>query len=78
MTNDLQAQPPGTFIAVRARWLVLTAGFLGRIFHGHEMGLFPVVAALGGEVFGWLGECLGRIRAMGAHSVIRFSDFLCS
>jgi MFS transporter, SHS family, sialic acid transporter len=79
----------------RAQWLVLVAAFLGWLFDGFEMGLFPVVArpallnfapagddgfvgrwmgwitaaflvgaACGGFVFGWLGDRIGRVRAM--------------
>lgn len=80
----------------RARWLTLTAAFLGWLFDGFEMGLFPLVArpallslapenggdafvaswmanitalfllgaAAGGMVFGWLGDRVGRVRAM--------------
>ena len=79
----------------RAHWLVLLAAFLGWLFDGFEMGLFPVVArpallnfapagddgfvgrwmgwitaafligaACGGFVFGWLGDRIGRVRAM--------------
>ncbi len=79
----------------RAQWLVLLAAFLGWLFDGFEMGLFPVLArpallnfapagddgfvgrwmgwitaafligaACGGFVFGWLGDRIGRVRAM--------------
>jgi len=103
MPNELQPKPPGTPIALRAQWLVLTAAFLGWMFDGYEMGLFPVVArpalkhllagagdgdvgrwmgiataaflvgaALGGAVFGWLGDRLGRVRAMGL-SILTYS-----
>lgn len=80
----------------RARWLTLTAAFLGWLFDGFEMGLFPLVArpalmsfapegggdafvaewmanitalfllgaASGGLVFGWIGDRIGRVRAM--------------
>ena len=97
------SSPPGAALAWRARWLVLTAAFLGWMFDGYEMGLFPVVArpalkqllagagdgavghwmgiataaflvgaALGGAVFGWLGDRLGRVRAMGL-SILTYS-----
>jgi MFS family permease len=79
----------------RVQWLVLAAAFLGWLFDGFEMGLFPLIArpalqdllagtdegqvsawtgyvtasflcgaASGGLVFGWLGDRLGRVRAM--------------
>jgi MFS family permease len=103
MQKNLQPQPPGTPLGRRAQWLVLTAAFLGWMFDGYEMGLFPVVArpalkqllagagdgavgywmgiataaflvgaALGGAVFGWLGDRLGRVRAMGL-SILTYS-----
>src|SRR4051794_13176965 len=77
------------------KWLVLLAAFLGWMFDGLEMGIFPQVArpalssllpgadegtigswhqridalfllgaAGGGLVFGWLGDKIGRVRAM--------------
>jgi len=87
------------------KWLVLTAAFLGWMFDGLEMGLFPLVArpammdlmgadagvkfgpwmgniialflvgaALGGVVFGWLGDRVGRTKAM-MWSVLAYSIF---
>jgi MFS family permease len=89
----------------REQWLVLAAAFLGWMFDGLEMGIFPVVArpalqemlgtqadqlvgpwmgyitalfllgaAAGGLVFGWLGDKMGRVRAMVA-SIITYSVF---
>lgn len=89
----------------RARWLVLVAAFLGWMFDGLEMGIFPLIArpalqdllgvtgdadvgkwfsiitalflvgaALGGLVFGWLGDRIGRVRAM-ALSILTYSLF---
>src|SRR5688572_213138 len=86
-------------------WLVLVAAFLGWMFDGLEMGLFPLVArpalqdllgvagdaavgrwmgyitasfligaALGGLIFGWLGDRIGRVRAM-ALSILTYSVF---
>src|SRR3989441_5595866 len=94
----------------RAQWLVLTAAFLGWLFDGLEMGIFPLVArpalqtmipsasmalapdqfvgtwmgritalflvgaACGGLVFGWLGDRMGRVRAM-TLSILTYSIF---
>src|SRR5947209_13105794 len=93
----------------RAQWLVLAAAFLGWMFDGMEMGIFPLVArpalqsmipasialqpdqfvgvwmgritalfligaACGGLVFGWLGDRLGRVRAM-SFSILAYSLF---
>ncbi|OGV61786.1 MAG: hypothetical protein A2283_23975 [Lentisphaerae bacterium RIFOXYA12_FULL_48_11] len=91
--------------ASRAKWLALTAAFLGWMFDGVEMGMFPIVArpalqellgttsdqqvgmwmgyitalfllgaASGGFVFGWLGDKIGRVRAMTA-SILVYSIF---
>src|SRR4029079_15748638 len=78
------------------KWLVLLAAFLGWMFDGLEMGIFPQIArtalgkllagaanedtikwwhqvidaaflfgaAAGGLIFGWLGDRIGRVRAM--------------
>ena len=95
-----------TFSA-RDRYLVLLAAFLGWMFDGLEMGIFPQIArsalgqllpvgtateysiklwhqvidacflfgaALGGLVFGWLGDRIGRVRAM-AFSILVYSGF---
>ena len=89
------------------QWLVLLAAFLGWLFDGFEMGLFPVVArpalmtfapagvavdafvgswmgwitaafligaAAGGLVFGWMGDRIGRVRAMSI-SILTYSLF---
>ena len=84
-------------------WMVLIASFLGWLFDGYEIGLFPLVArpalndllnhpgdqligkwmgiasasfligaALGGLAFGWLGDRIGRVRAM-ALSILTYS-----
>jgi MFS transporter, SHS family, sialic acid transporter len=96
----------------RARYLTLAAAFLGWMFDGMEMGIFPLVAspaleamgqarglaaggellgfkqywmgvvtaafligaAAGGLVFGWLGDRIGRVRAMTA-SILGYSLF---
>src|SRR2546421_6112677 len=93
----------------KAQWLVLAAAFLGWMFDGLEMGIFPLVArpalqsmlpasagiapdqfvglwmgritalfligaAGGGLVFGWLGDRLGRVRAM-TLSILVYSLF---
>jgi MFS family permease len=83
--------------------MVLLAGFLGWLFDGYEIGLFPVIArpalknllggvgddvvgwwmgiitasfligaAFGGLVFGWLGDRIGRVKAM-AVSILTYS-----
>src|SRR6266478_4426823 len=91
-----------------AKWMVLLAAFLGWMFDGLEMGIFPLVArpallemqaaigivddkfighwmgiitalfllgaAFGGLVFGWLGDRIGRVRAM-ALSILTYSLF---
>jgi MFS family permease len=85
--------------------MVLAAAFLGWLFDGFEMGLFPIVArpalldlfegqgdakvgpwmgyitalfllgaAGGGLLFGWIGDRLGRVRAM-ALSILTYSVF---
>ena len=92
---------------VSGQWLVLAAAFLGWMFDGLEMGIFPLVArpalqdmmhgagggdefvaiwmgritalflvgaACGGLSFGWLGDRLGRVRAM-MLSVLTYSLF---
>ena len=94
-------------ISARDKWLVLLAAFLGWMFDGLEMGIFPQIArsalgqllpsgtvneqsikmwhqvidacflfgaALGGLVFGWLGDRIGRVRAM-AFSILVYSGF---
>lgn len=93
----------------RAQWLVLAAAFLGWMFDGLEMGIFPLIArpalqtmipleagftpdqfvgkwmgiitalfligaAGGGLVFGWLGDRIGRVRAM-TLSILTYSIF---
>ncbi len=91
-----------------APWLVLLAAFLGWMFDGLEMGIFPLVArpalqqmqqsagvldetfvqmwmgritalfllgaAAGGLLFGWLGDRIGRVRAM-TLSILAYSLF---
>jgi MFS family permease len=91
-----------------AQWMVLLAAFLGWLFDGLEMGIFPLVArpalqemqaaagvldeqfvqvwmgkitslfllgaAAGGLVFGWLGDKVGRVRAM-TLSILFYSVF---
>jgi MFS family permease len=93
-------------ISPRTLRLTLAAAFLGWMFDGLEMGLFPLVArpalqqmqtgvvndafvghwmgiitaafllgaAAGGLVFGWLGDRVGRVRALSL-SVLTYSIF---
>jgi SHS family sialic acid transporter-like MFS transporter len=89
----------------KGQWAALIAAFLGWMFDGFEIGLFPLVAqpalkdmlpgapeneignwigvmtaaflvgaATGGVVFGWLGDRLGRVRAM-ALSILTYAVF---
>lgn len=106
------AQPPAASTTnedpAQKRGLVLLAAFLGWMFDGLEMGIFPLVArpalqqmqpagsgvtdafighwmgvitalfligaAFGGIIFGWLGDRVGRIRAMSL-SILCYSVF---
>src|SRR5947207_9122301 len=110
--NVLQQRPvpaePAIAVATttigRAQWMVLLAAFLGWMFDGLEMGIFPLIArpalqdllrdstsnigdwmgyinalfligaACGGFAFGWLGDKVGRVRAM-TLSVLAYSVF---
>jgi MFS family permease len=92
----------------RGQWSALVAAFLGWMFDGFEMGMFPLVgpnaldellateiaanpaaktewfgvimavflvgAATGGVLFGWLGDRLGRVRAMSL-SILTYAVF---
>ena len=92
----------------RGKWMALLAAFLGWMFDGLEIGLFPIAgrpalrelmhavgpnadkligpwmsgivaafllgAAAGGIVFGWLGDRIGRVKAM-IFSVLTYSLF---
>lgn len=103
---NVSAPPGGQQPATkRALWLTLSAAFLGWMFDGLEMGIFPLVArpalqemlgvvgdqqiglwmgritavfligaAAGGLLFGWLGDKIGRVRAM-AWSILIYSVF---
>src|SRR3954452_830973 len=107
-SDPVAASTPGSQ-ANTARWLVLAAAFLGWMFDGLEMGIFPQIArpalanllrdlpkdqlaakikdwnviidalflfgaALGGLVFGWLGDRIGRVKAMSL-SILVYSGF---
>jgi MFS family permease len=108
ITNAPTAVAPGQSASTRTQWLVLAAAFLGWMFDGVEMGIFPLVArpalqsmmplsalgqdqfvglwmgritalflvgaAAGGLGFGWLGDRLGRVRAM-TLSILTYSVF---
>ena len=92
----------------RGKWMALAAAFLGWMFDGLEIGLFPLAgrpalkelmkvsgpagdaligpwfsgiiacflvgAAFGGVSFGWLGDRIGRVKAM-VWSVLTYSVF---
>src|SRR5687767_4827757 len=105
-TLPLASPPqPTPDLSSRGKWLVLVVAFLGRMFDGLEMGIFPQIAkaslgqlvagadesiikrwhgiidacflfgaALGGLVFGWLGDRIGRVRAM-AFAILVYSGF---
>src|SRR5262249_21570334 len=91
--------------AGRGKWMALTAAFLGWMFDGVEIGLFPLIArpalvdllgktqdqvigpwiavatagvlvgaATGGGLLGWLGDGVGRVRAM-ILSVLAYAIF---
>jgi len=109
MTAATQSLPPLDYHAPgpigKGKWLVLAAAFLGWMFDGLEMGIFPQIsrpamsellrgatekelgqwnnfiaamflwgAALGGLVFGWLGDKIGRVKAMSV-SILIYSAF---
>jgi MFS transporter, SHS family, sialic acid transporter len=108
ITNAPTAAAPGQSASTRTQWLVLAAAFLGWMFDGVEMGIFPLVArpalqsmmplsalgqdqfvglwmgritalflvgaAAGGLGFGWLGDRVGRVRAM-TLSILTYSVF---
>jgi MFS family permease len=101
--SDLGAQR-GSAGLTSGQWMTLLAAFLGWMFDGFEMGIFPIVArpalqqmgftaegdisrwmanvtalfllgaAGGGLVFGWLGDRMGRVRAMSL-SILTYSLF---
>jgi MFS family permease len=107
MTDGRQPHQPLDVpkISRGAQYVTLTAAFLGWMFDGLEMGLFPLVArpalrelmgqqadaeigiwmgwitagflvgaAAGGILFGWLGDRVGRVRAM-VWSVLTYAIF---
>src|SRR4051812_23594072 len=110
----LERAEPSPFTGA-GKWMVLLAAFLGWMFDGLEMGIFPQIArpaltqllrhdlagqvltqgqlenlikswdqfitamflfgaAFGGLVFGWLGDKIGRVRAM-SMSILVYSGF---
>jgi SHS family sialic acid transporter-like MFS transporter len=97
--------PAAPSVLQKAQWMALIAAFLGWMFDGLEMGIFPLIArpalqellhansdalvagwnaritflfligaACGGLVFGWLGDRIGRVRAM-TLSILAYSLF---
>ena len=105
MTQLLPQTDTAPAALTRHQWLVLAAAFLGWMFDGVEIGLFPLVcrpalqellkdtgdsdvgrwtgfivacfllgAAAGGVLFGWLGDKIGRMRAMSL-SILVYSLF---
>jgi MFS family permease len=101
---NVSGLPSGSGNLTGNQWLTLVAAFLGWMFDGLEMGIFPLVArpalqemgltdeaaigqwmgyvtalfllgaAGGGLVFGWLGDRIGRVRAM-SFSILTYSLF---
>ena len=102
---DRSTPTPPPNIGQRGQYMALAAAFLGWMFDGLEMGLFPLVArpalqelmgtqadrdiavwmgwitagflvgaAAGGIIFGWLGDRVGRMRAM-VWSVLTYAIF---
>jgi len=105
---EFAASKPSVLIDSRGQALVLLAGFLGWMFDGMEMGIFPLVArpalqqmqslsglldenfvqrwmgiitamfllgaATGGLLFGWIGDRIGRVKAM-TWSILCYSLF---
>jgi MFS family permease len=106
MTSSHDSVPSAT--SGKGRNMVLVAAFLGWMFDGLEMGIFPLIArpalqqmqsvygivddkfvgfwmgwvtaafllgaAAGGLLFGWLGDKVGRVRAMSA-AILCYSIF---
>jgi MFS family permease len=103
LMEELDRGSPGP-AGSQGKWLVLLAAFLGWMFDGLEMGIFPQIsrpamtellkgqmehlgwwnnfiaamflwgAAVGGLVFGWLGDRIGRVKAM-SMSILVYSLF---
>jgi MFS transporter, SHS family, sialic acid transporter len=106
--SPISAAPPTPAASSARPWATLVAAFLGWMFDGMEMGIFPIVArpalqqmqmvqgvldegfvqrwmgivtalfllgaAFGGVIFGWLGDRVGRVRAM-TWSILCYSLF---
>jgi SHS family sialic acid transporter-like MFS transporter len=98
----LSSEAHGHSTLSHGQWMTLLAAFLGWMFDGFEMGIFPIVArpalqdmgysgevgkwmgvvtalfllgaACGGFIFGWLGDRIGRVRAMSL-SILTYSIF---
>jgi MFS family permease len=105
--RPLNYAPVAPLYSTRDKVLVLSAAFLGWMFDGLEMGIFPQIArsalnaemlgqaatedtikwwhqvidagflfgaAVGGLVFGWMGDRIGRVKAM-AFAILVYSGF---
>lgn len=68
-----QIARPALLQMQQAAGLTLTDGFVGQ-WMGYATAAFLLGAAAGGVVFGWLGDKIGRVRAMAA-SILVYSVF---
>src|SRR5688572_32533612 len=68
-----QIARPALLQMQQAQGLTITDSFVGQ-WMGYTTAAFLIGAALGGVVFGWLGDKIGRVRAM-ALSILVYSLF---